>query len=135
MTAFLAGWVPSERMVGKVLVSCQRQYEMADRNRQNRILEILSDRQYRRSMIMSCDIFCRPVCAHAKRLPSKPSSFPGCLFPDDDLLFKVDPVLQPAQHVHAEQSVMSCGRTFMGDDKDIPVALRVRSDSQAVHLD
>ena len=178
MTGFLAGWVPSGRMAGKVLVSCPRQNRMADRSRRNRILEILSDRQYRRSMIMSCDISCRAVCAHAKRLPSpgnkheRPppgrcaavtgdqwpvtrgkewgeqkvrgkrgiflpcccllpesrSRNPESLFPDDDLLFEVDPVLQPAQHVHAEQSVISRGRAFVGNDKDIPVAFGVRPD-------
>ena len=72
--------------------------------------------------------FLAELSAHAKRLPSRPFSSPDSLFPDDDLLIEIDPVLQPAQHVHAEQSVISCGRTFMGNDKDIPVAFGVRPD-------
>lgn len=51
-----------------------------------------------------------------------------CLFPDDDLLFEINPVLQPAQHIHPEQSVISRGSTLMGDNKNIPVAFCVRSD-------
>jgi hypothetical protein len=42
---------------------------MADRNGQNRIQEILSDRQYRRSMIMSATFFADPSVHMQKNCP------------------------------------------------------------------